>query len=60
MPKQKPHPFQIVVGQNPVMKCWEVQLHVGNFPDKGDAQQMADAMAEFMETQCNADVLRQQ
>ena len=57
---EKPHPFQIVVGKNDEMNCWEVHLMVGKFPSKDEAQLMADAMAEFMEKDCNADVLRQQ
>jgi len=42
------NPFTIEMAENKSMKAWDIQLSVGGFPTKEEAEKAAKVIAEFM------------
>jgi hypothetical protein len=48
MKKEPTNPFQIQIGHNPQMGCFEIMLQVGNIKSKKDAEAFADVLRDWM------------
>jgi hypothetical protein len=42
------NPFQIGIGYNEPMKCWDLQVLIGNMKSREEAQKMADLLVEWI------------
>jgi hypothetical protein len=47
------HPIVIGVGLNEPMHCWELQIIVGNFKTRADAEAYAKPIKEFIEDEAD-------
>ena len=43
-------PFEISIGHNPIMDCYELQIFVGGFRDKQEAESWAEAFVNYVST----------
>jgi len=46
--KKATNPFQIGIMFNEPMKCWELQVLIGNMSSKDEAQKMADLLVDWL------------
>ncbi len=48
MTNKSTNPFQISIGPNDQMGCFELELRVGNLKDKKEAEAFADILRDWM------------
>lgn len=48
MKKKETNPFQIGIAFNDRMRCWDLQVLIGNMKSKEEAQKMADLLVEWL------------
>lgn len=46
--KKTTNPFQIGIAYNAPMKCWDLQVLIGNMKSKQEAQKVADLLVEWL------------
>jgi hypothetical protein len=49
------HPVMIAVGPNPAMGRWDIQILIGNYASKADAEEDAKAVKRALERAIKAD-----
>lgn len=48
------HPILVQIGENPLMRRWDIQVIVGNFATEGEATQAAKAIGKMLEREIGA------
>lgn len=52
--RHQKHPVQIGVGQNPIVGAWDLQILVGNFANRAEAEAFAERVANFLREEVGA------
>lgn len=55
---KKKYPFKIASRHNEQMRCHEVQILIGGFPNKKEAEEYARTIVRFLELEANAEADR--